>query len=100
MNSPTNPIKDHPSVADSVQQAVGASIVTRLDEVRRERDDATPDFEFSDVEESHKWRCDLLRGHFKPSETDELRLQVSQREYWEAEYHHYDAIPQHILSDK
>lgn len=89
MNSPTNPIAYHPFVAHSFEQAVGANIIARLDQVRRERDDATPDFEFPDAEESHSWRCEILRAQFKPREADELRLQVSQREYWKTEYNHY-----------
>ena len=81
MNSPTNPIPDPPHVVDSVVRAVGENIATRLEEVVRSREEATPDFEFpGDVEESHKWRCEGLRSHFKPHEADRLRMQVSKCE--------------------
>lgn len=46
MNFPTNPVTDPPGVANSVIQATSQSIVTKLRAAARDREEASPGFDF------------------------------------------------------
>lgn len=73
-----------------------ATFLTRgLEEVIKERDEATPEPKFGsdEFEENHQYSCEQLHKHFRPRQLERYRWRVNEPEYWECEARHYkDAV--------
>lgn len=94
MNSPPSSAETplHQELSD---QHFTTHLTRGLEEVVKERDEATPEpkFDNNDFEENHQYSCEQLHKHFGPRQLERYRSRNNKPEYWEREARHYkDAV--------
>jgi hypothetical protein len=95
MNSPPSSAEKSLLHQELSDQHFTTHLTRGLEEVVKERDEATPEpkFDNGEFEENHQYSCEQLHKHFRPQQLKRYRSRVNEPEYWEREARHYkDAV--------
>ncbi|KAL2669940.1 hypothetical protein Neosp_015106 [[Neocosmospora] mangrovei] len=94
MNSPPTSAEKSPLHQELPDQHFAIYLTQGLEEVVKERDEATPEPKFGndELEENHQYSCEQLHKHFRPQQLERYRSRVDEPDYWEREARYYKDV--------